>query len=478
MNLIEVRNVTKSFPEGLLGRRTVLNDVDLTVRQGDFVVLRGANGAGKSTLIKLILGLQSPDSGNIQLFGRSPKTPEAKLHVGTIFQEVTPPSGLKVIELINLVRSYYPNPRSAQEVLDIVGLQEKQNAFPSDLSGGQKQRLYFAIALIGNPQLLVLDEPTRNLDDDGQEVFWEQVHRCQNDGVTILMVTHIKAEQSALKNSATHVITLVDGNLVYDKQPDQSSRLSAPAIAPFSEERANPAKVLLMQTKAEIIQLLRTPSYLIGVLLFSCIASLFPADDSKTLKMLLILFGAVSLLMFAIDRLGKRIAIERVEGWLKLLKVTPLQPSVYLTAKLLMTMVVLIGSLATIFGIGIYKFGLVQSITEWSILCFGLLFGIIPFAMSGIALGYIVPPKALDPIAGLLIPVALISSGLFSDQAPQYLNNLIVLSPFFHYRGLIEFTSGIAKDDQLILHILWLMFYGVLASFVAKQAYQRDALAR
>jgi ABC-2 type transport system ATP-binding protein len=478
MNLIDIQQVTKSFPEGIFGKRTILDGIDLTIHQGDFVVLRGANGAGKSTLIKIILGLQEPDSGTVELFGRSPKAPESKLHVGTIFQEVTPPNSLKVKELVNLIHSYYPDPKPVKDILKAVGLEDKQNAFPNDLSGGQKQRLYFAIALVGNPQLLILDEPTKNLDDEGQKTFWEQVQLCREDGVTILMVTHIKAEQSVLHNSATHIVTLAEGKLAYDKQPAQSSSAVTPTVAPLVTKEANFAKVLFMQTKAEILQLLRTPLYLVGILLFSSMASLFPSDDSHTLKILLVLFGAISLLMVAVERLGKRIAIERVEGWLKLIKVTPLQPGLYLVAKLLMTLLVLMGSLATIFGIGIYMFGIAQSIAEWSLLSSSLLLGIIPFAMVGIALGYIVPPKALDAITGLLIPVALVGSGLFAQQTPGYLNDAIVLSPFFHYKGLIAFAAGIDNDHRLILHITWLVFYCFLGGLIAKKAYQRDALAQ
>ncbi|MBD2261190.1 ATP-binding cassette domain-containing protein [Pseudanabaena sp. FACHB-2040] len=478
MNLIEVQKVTKSFPEGILGKRTVLNDINFTVRQGDFVVLRGANGAGKSTLIKIILGLQEPDRGSVRLFGQMPNTPEAKLHIGTIFQEVTPPNSLKVKELINLVSSYYPEPHSTQEILRMVGLEDKQNAYPSNLSGGQKQRLYFAIALVGNPKLLILDEPTKNLDEEGQTTFWEQVQHCQEAGVTILMVTHIREEQSFLQNAATHIITLADGQLVYDKQLAQPSSTPEPLVPAFSNQQANPVKVLFIQTKAEILQLIRTPIYLIGVLLFSGMASLFPAGDPDAMKLLLVLFSAISLLMFSVDRLGKRIAIERVEGWLKLLKVTPLQPSLYLMAKLMMTMLVLTTSLATIFGIGIYKFGITQSFLEWSLLSSGLLLGTIPFAIAGIALGYIVPPKTLDAITGLLIPVALIGSGLFAEQIPSLLNDLIVLSPFFHYRGLIEFAADIGDEHHLTLHVLWLIFYAALGGLLAKQAYQKDALAK
>lgn len=174
------------------------------------------------------------------------------------------------------------------------------------------------------------------------------------------MVTHIKAEQSVLQNSATHIITLSDGKLVYDKRPEPSSSNVTQVVTPPVNTTANSVKVLFMQTKAEILQLLRSPGYLVGVLLFSSMVVFFPDDDSQTLKLLLIAFSAISLLMFAIDRLGKRIAIERVEGWLKLTRVTPLQPSLYLMAKLLMTLAVLVASLITIFGIGIYKFGITQ----------------------------------------------------------------------------------------------------------------------
>lgn len=161
--------------------------------------------------------LQSSRIYNVRLFGASPSSPESKLQLGTVFQEVTPPSSLKVRELIELVRSYYPNSISTEEVLETVGLVDKKNAFPSDLAGGQKQRLYFAIALVGNPKLLILDEPTKNLDAEGQEAFWHQVDCCRQNGVTILMVTHIKSDQEKLKDLATKIITLADGKLTYDR---------------------------------------------------------------------------------------------------------------------------------------------------------------------------------------------------------------------------------------------------------------------
>ena len=476
MNLIEIRNVTKGYQTGLLSKRIVLQNIDLTVHQGDFVVLRGSNGAGKSTLLKIILGLQQPDSGDVKLCGASPTTSKSKLQVGTVFQEVTPPNSLKVKELVELIRSYYSNPLSTKDVLETVGLADKQNAFPSDLAGGQKQRLYFAIALVGNPKLLILDEPTKNLDVEGQDVFWNQVDQLKQNGVTILMVTHIRSDQEKLQDLATHIITLADGKLTYDKQPAQIQPEVASTPLPPSIA-ANPLQVLKAQTWAEILQLLRTPTYLAGVLLFSALAALLPVGDATATSQGLTFFSAISLLLFSVDRLGKRIAIERVEGWLKLLKVTPLQPSIYIAAKLIMTMVILISSLLTIFSIGIFKFGISHTLIQWLTLSSGLLLGSIPFIVIGVALGCIVPPKALDSIAGLLIPLGIFSCGLMPIQNPTYLKDLIVVSPFFHYRQVIQFAAGMDYDSQILLHILWLALYSAIAGFIAKFAYQRDRLA-
>jgi len=481
MNVIEVKGLTKSFQSDLFSRQVILNNIDLTVQQGDFVVLRGTNGAGKSTLIKIILGLQNPDSGSVHLFGVSPRMPESKLQVGTVFQEITPPNSLKVKELVELVRSYYPNSTSTKEILETVGLTDKQNSYTNDLAGGEKQRLYFAIALVGKPKLLILDEPTKNLDVEGQTTFWEQVECCKRKGVTILMVTHIQSEQDKLKNLATRIITLADGRLNFNEQPLQENQpeLEQYSDELFSNQASNSFQTLLKQTWAEILQLLRTPAYLAGVFLFSALAALMPFEnDPAMLQKGLAFFSAISLLIFSVERLGKRIAIERVEGWLKLLRVTPLRPSIYLAAKLITTMLVLITSLSIIFAIGIFKFGLDQSFTQWLILSASLLLGIIPFTVIGLALGYVVPPKALDSIAGLLIPLGMFSCGLIPIQNPSYIQSLIVVSPFFHYREIVQFAAGIGYDNQLPLHMLWLAFYAVVASLIAKLAYQRDTLVQ
>lgn len=481
MALIEVKQICKSFSEGLFKQRTVLQDVDLTVDSGDFVVLRGANGAGKSTLLKIILGLQEPDSGEVKLCGKSPKSSASKLQVGTVFQEVTPPGKLTVREVLDLVRSYYTDSVSTQEILEKFGLVDKQNAFSFDLAGGQKQRLYFALALIGKPKLLILDEPTKNLDIEGQEVFWQEIARCRDEGVTILMVTHVRSEQDELQNLATHIITVADGKLTYDKQPNRVDDLPTPVLAQYRS--ANIFNILLQQTWAEILQLFRQPLYVMGTLLFSGgLAVLIPNSFQNKVKVellfLFVVISAVSFILFSVDRLGKQIALERVEGWLKLVKVTPLPPGIYIFAKLLSTIFILLLNLIMIFGIGIFTYNLIVSPLALIKIAGTLLLAVIPFALLGITLGYMIPPKSVDTIAVLVLMAGLFSAGIFPIKELSFLQNFFVISPFFHYQRIIQFIAQVDDDHQLILHILWLVFYSIVAIAIAQYAYQRDRLSQ
>ena len=195
--------------------------------------------------------------------------------------------------------------------------------------------------------------------------------------------------------------------------------------------------------------------------------------DPQTTSLLFIGFSAVSLLIFSVDRLGKRVAIERVEGWLKLLRVTPLPPYIYIAAKLAMTMAILMISLLTIFGIGIFKFGLDQALFQWIFICIVLLISTIPFALIGIAFGYIFSPKAIDPIAGLLIPLGFLSSGLV-DTPIQHL--LPTISPFYHFTEVVKSLGGVG-DDQLLFHLIYLAIFAVVARELAKFAYERDSVS-
>ena len=200
MNLITFDRVDKTFNKGFLQKTTIFENISFSIQQGEFVILRGENGAGKSTILNLALGLLKPSSGEVKLMGRSPEDSNSKLKVGVVLQDTQVPPNAKVTELVELWRSYYPNPLSKEEILGKVNLKGKEQLDASGLSGGQKQRLYFALALVGNPELLILDEPTRNLDDKGYEEFWQQIKLAHQAGITILMVTNNKSDWQELES--------------------------------------------------------------------------------------------------------------------------------------------------------------------------------------------------------------------------------------------------------------------------------------
>ena len=505
MLFIELQNVSKRF-----GQKSILQEISLTVRQGEFIVLRGTNGAGKTTLLNVILGLLQPDTGTAMLLGRSPLLPSAKTRVGVVLQKVSPPKNLTVKELIDLVRSYYPDALSTEEILNTVNLTGKHNDWAANLSGGQEQRLLFALALAGKPDLLVLDEPTRNLDPEGYADFWKQLRLCVSQGKTILMVTNNQADWKELVSLTTRIITLDNGRIHEARQSAIAKPLNPPiterkqvgmskggvplfySSPTISSENAilaadnTPTKNsptllygndsllrgFLPQLWAESLQLWRTPTYVIGILLFSSAIALFPPDER--LGMLgAIFFAGLSLLTIAFERTGKRVAVERVEGWLKLLRVTPLHPFAYLSAKVVMSLVISAVSLLLILGLGAWKLGIDQSLAQRSLEFTSLLLGSIPFTIFGLALGYLVNPKSVDSIAGLAIPIALFTCGL-PLPVPQLVQDAIAYSPFYHYGQLVLWSAGQTYDGYLWLHVVWLLWTGCAFAFLANWAYQRD----
>src|ERR1700682_6352124 len=149
----ELIEATKKY-----GNVEALKGVSLTVELGEVVAMLGPNGAGKTTSISLLLGLRKPTSGKALLFGFSPYDLNARSRVGVMLQESGVPAMLKVREIVDLFRSYYPKPMASDRAIAMAGLEEKANSLVKELSGGQKQRLYFALAVCGNPDVLFLDE--------------------------------------------------------------------------------------------------------------------------------------------------------------------------------------------------------------------------------------------------------------------------------------------------------------------------------
>ncbi|MFE1746296.1 ATP-binding cassette domain-containing protein [Coleofasciculus sp. H7-2] len=492
MNIIELKQVSKEFRKGFQ-QTSILQDINLIVQRGEFVVLRGENGAGKTTLLNLILGLLKPSSGEVELMGLSPQSANSKIHVGVVLQDTQVPRNVKVKELIELLRSYYPNPLSTEEILNIVKLKDKESAWATDLSGGQKQRLYFALALAGNPDLLILDEPTRNLDEKGYEEFWQQIKLCCQRGITILMVTNNKSDWNELNTLATRCVTLhkiteihPEGQLTQELINLKDKALEDQPENPRETENLpetssqNIQRIFQQQLWFEILQLLRTPVFLIATLALVGFVPLLKLQGLKgkgATEIVIYLCGII-LFTIVIDRLGKRIAVELSEKWLKLLRATPLPPTVYMAAKIATSLLICTVSLLLIFALGSWQLEMRMDLTQGLALISSLILGIVPFAILGLALGYLLDPKSADSILSLSLIVIPVACGSIPLPGPQIVQDLIACSPFYHYQELVLSAVSLKHDNQLFLHLLWLIWAGGAFGLFAAWSYQRDRVVQ
>ncbi len=208
---IELRNATKRF-----GSVTALSNVSLSVQPGETVAMLGPNGAGKTTAVSLMLGMRRPSEGTARLFGGDPRIPVTRLRLGAMLQESGSPATLTVRESVELFRALYARPISADAAIDAAQLGEKAAARVATLSGGQRQRLYFALAIVGDPDVLFLDEPTVALDVESRRSFWEQITKLNQRGKTILLTTHYLDEADALAN---RIIVINRGVIVAEGTP-------------------------------------------------------------------------------------------------------------------------------------------------------------------------------------------------------------------------------------------------------------------
>lgn len=210
---IELQDVQKHY-----GGVQALEPTTLSIQRGEVVALLGPNGAGKSTLVNLALGLLVPSRGTVRVFGQNPLDAANRTHTGAMLQQVNLSANLRVRELIELFSSYYPAPLRLDETLDRANLSTLQRRQYRQLSGGQRQRVRFALALCGNPDLIVMDEPTVGLDVETRRLFWAQVRALVADGRTVLLTTHYLEEADAL---ADRILVMDRGRLVAQATPHE-----------------------------------------------------------------------------------------------------------------------------------------------------------------------------------------------------------------------------------------------------------------
>ncbi|MGW2371338.1 MULTISPECIES: ABC transporter ATP-binding protein [Kitasatospora] len=202
------RGVGKSY-----GRVRAVDGLDLVLRPGETVALLGPNGAGKSTSLDLLLGLREPDQGSVTLFGGTPREAIAAGRVGAMLQSGGLMADVKVRELVELACKVHPSGRSVTGVLTDAGITEIAERRVDKLSGGQEQRVRFALAIAGNSDLIVLDEPTTGMDVSVRQAFWASMRAQADAGRTVLFATHYLEEADSI---ADRVLVLHRGRLIAD----------------------------------------------------------------------------------------------------------------------------------------------------------------------------------------------------------------------------------------------------------------------
>src|SRR5271165_319884 len=193
--VIEVTGLTKRY-----GGEAVVDGISFHVERGEIFGILGPNGAGKTTAVECLEGLRRRDAGQVRILGLDPKTDGHRLHqrIGVQLQETQLQDKLKVREALELYASFYPHPADWRELLDRWGLAGKSNARFGKLSGGQKQRLFIALALVGNPEVVFLDELTSGLDPGARRATWDLIAQVRDSGVTVVLVSHFMDEVEEL----------------------------------------------------------------------------------------------------------------------------------------------------------------------------------------------------------------------------------------------------------------------------------------
>jgi ABC-2 type transport system ATP-binding protein len=234
--VIDVGHLHKAY-----GTTVAVDDVSFTVNTGEIFGVLGRNGAGKTTTVECITGLRSPDWGSISLLGLDPRRDRRDLHerVGVQLQHSALPDRIRVREAVELYASFYREPADGRELLSALGLDQARDHYFGKLSGGQKQRLSIVLALIGQPEIAVLDELTTGLDPEARRDTWKLIEGVRDRGVTIVLVTHLMEEAERLCDRVALIdhgrVIALDRPAALGKQASTSQRIRLRSPGSLSE---------------------------------------------------------------------------------------------------------------------------------------------------------------------------------------------------------------------------------------------------
>lgn len=215
-SVIEVNELRKSY-----GALSVVKGISLSIEKGEIFAILGPNGAGKTTTVEILEGFRGADSGSVRVLNTDPATKgkaalEWRDRIGIVLQSTQDTAELTVREAITHFASYYSNPRTIDEVISLVGLNEKADDRARTLSGGQRRRLDVGLGIIGRPEVLFLDEPTTGFDPEARRAFWVLIKQLRDEGTTILLTTHYLDEAEAL---ADRVAIMNHGEIIEISTP-------------------------------------------------------------------------------------------------------------------------------------------------------------------------------------------------------------------------------------------------------------------